>query len=1187
MGNWQPFNGADASLGEANSVVAAGKARLDEMHNFTSKGLQVRVLGVPQQHAKSRVETQIKICLQLVTDKGDKVPLWSHLRLPEYLVPREKLRRNKMSDYDHMAAMSEKAVLNLEAVVVCASDVAKTVTTCLGCIQRERKRTRKKEANSKRAVKWEAPRLGPSGEELLDDESLSLEQKKVLLFNCSHMVDFSSGDTILPTRITCYCRHHGEKLGFCVYFVIRDCTGQIVATGMSPPIMITDDHKSSKAKANSRKRPRTDEPMSPPSGSSPPFRRSSVLSSQSNEQVPDAMSMMLGDSILSFGESNIGLGEQFMNHGHNIFPANPRPHSVAQPASPISPPQAVAFPKMDDLLANDETREHQACNGLDLNGEFGADMVMDLDNISRAADLAVFEDFMVQTGLQDPVEDAKAEAANTSAVTSQIPSVSRIVPAEGPLHGGLEVTVLGSDFYDGLTVMFGGIPAVQTHFWGATTLVCILPPAPVPGPVPVTFKEHPVNLSSESDNNAAIFTYKDDADRALMELALQVLGLRMTGKLEDARQIAMRIVADPNSGNKEPTSGATSSAQTRRSLAVSVLKQSFGVSPRVSRPELECLLLQALCNASDDQNLLDDTCTSTGHNLLHLAILSGMGSLAKWLIANEVCDIEASDQSGFAPIHFAAWTGMWSVVKELLEAGARRHVPIKQGHLPVHLAASRGHREVVKLLAVYQNVYDWDSDEGIFSGEEEESEQPVDESDVVVDPVVELHSECDMIVKEVPEHIPTDDADLKPDATDDVWLVPTSNEIGSAGKGSQARPVGRFAERPRRGKRGRGGRGGTGTLQRFSAGIREEVSVTSGKDETANEHWNAQEDDGSAISEKDGAHTAMTLAEPLQADPTLASANPEKAGDAHLVDESKAARLSVKELLYNLAAHPESKTAISQKVESLENPASNLWNKTEEKSPSSWYNPLAQLPTFLALPVSLPTPALQKKAEDKGSHGKNQIDDLSDRLPAVNTHLSPTDTSCIPPGDTPLPPYTPPVPYPQGINTLEPHQRGISRFYIQQHSPSVPSPYPSRSDSLDHLALLTNEYATDIPCNCISYSGTHETRCARYQAALERKKEMIYMMEGGRHGRSLWTFWIPVLFVVLGLAFFRFLVTNEDVETIMNKIGQAHADILGPVREWFEGARAWGAGRGEGVTEWIHTIHVRGRAIAKVGRLVV
>lgn len=46
---------------------------------------------------------------------------------------------------------------------------------------------------------------------LEDDEAY---EEKILLFNCSDTVDFSAGNTILPTRITCYCRHHNEKIGF-------------------------------------------------------------------------------------------------------------------------------------------------------------------------------------------------------------------------------------------------------------------------------------------------------------------------------------------------------------------------------------------------------------------------------------------------------------------------------------------------------------------------------------------------------------------------------------------------------------------------------------------------------------------------------------------------------------------------------------------------------------------------------------------------------------------------------------------------------------------------------------------------------------------------------------------------------------------------------------------------------------
>ena len=101
--------------------------------------LQIRVLGVAQSGAKSRVETQIKLCIQLVTDRGDKAQWWSHLKLPEYMVTKDKLRKsaNRGATIDTGLPADPKKMLHLRARVLCASDPSKKVTTCMGCIQRE------------------------------------------------------------------------------------------------------------------------------------------------------------------------------------------------------------------------------------------------------------------------------------------------------------------------------------------------------------------------------------------------------------------------------------------------------------------------------------------------------------------------------------------------------------------------------------------------------------------------------------------------------------------------------------------------------------------------------------------------------------------------------------------------------------------------------------------------------------------------------------------------------------------------------------------------------------------------------------------------------------------------------------------------------------------------------------------
>lgn len=54
------------------------------------------------------------------------------------MVAKEKLKtKNARNPPDHAMNISEKGVLNLEATVVCASDIPKKVLTCLGCVQRE------------------------------------------------------------------------------------------------------------------------------------------------------------------------------------------------------------------------------------------------------------------------------------------------------------------------------------------------------------------------------------------------------------------------------------------------------------------------------------------------------------------------------------------------------------------------------------------------------------------------------------------------------------------------------------------------------------------------------------------------------------------------------------------------------------------------------------------------------------------------------------------------------------------------------------------------------------------------------------------------------------------------------------------------------------------------------------------
>ncbi|KAK7678243.1 hypothetical protein QCA50_018815 [Cerrena zonata] len=143
---------------------------------------------------------------------------------------------------------------------------------------------------------------------------------------------------------------------------------------------------------------------------------------------------------------------------------------------------------------------------------------------------------------------ANTNPTSNNGTTQNLPSIQRIIPAQGPIRGGIEVTLLGFNFRPGLAVKFGSNNALATHCWSETTIVTYLPPASQPGQVLVSFENHE-NMMLGGAQQQQVFTYTDDTDRQLIELALQIVGLKMNGKLEDAKNIAKRIVGSDNNNS--------------------------------------------------------------------------------------------------------------------------------------------------------------------------------------------------------------------------------------------------------------------------------------------------------------------------------------------------------------------------------------------------------------------------------------------------------------------------------------------------------------------------------------------------------------------------------------------------------------------------------------------------------------
>ncbi|KAI7864623.1 hypothetical protein BDF14DRAFT_1884209 [Spinellus fusiger] len=708
---------------------------------------QIRVLGLPLTGAKSRVETQIKLCLQLVNPSGDRSSHWPTLYLPEHLVAKEKLKRKlPKPTEDPLGArdkgMVEADALFLEAAVVCDSHADKEIIMCASCVHRERKRLKRKRDNkAARAANKEssaaklAALFANDLPDLKDEEVMNQERRKILLFNCGETVDFMSGEATLPTRVTCYCRHHNEKVGFRIVFTIKDRHHHVIATGRSPPIMITDDHKSSKIQTALRKRMRAE--IEPPllEEALDPKRKASIMayahqevetdsgvsspiastpatpttpSSQLEEILPspEATPFDREPSRHEEDHSTVRMATDLSIRSSTFYETLPSEHDVYDfmgqyPMQQVQQqqqqqqqhyhPQHPQHPHLQSLPSSLPSQMDPQTHPLLPAEQHQQQILSHFQNIQSPLRRRMTGTYNMQQQWQASNIYAKMQQRHAveESKPNVIPRLHRLIPSEGPIYGGAEVTVLGSNFYEGLTCLFGENPAVPTHCWSSNTLLCILPPAPTAGPVVVSFREHP--LMSEGQD-VVLFTYFDESDRALMELALQVVGLKTMGKVEDARHIAMRIVqGDPPQDRKDAPSGFFQPSPHSLSDVYDCAKQLY-------LSDLEEMVMNALLSMHQVHSLTKEVSLTNRyqHTLLHLATLCGYHRLVKLLVYLGV-DVNQVDRNGFTALHFASWTGKEDIVR-ILKDTTDPTIRNRMGKTAEGLAMEAGHQHVASLL---------------------------------------------------------------------------------------------------------------------------------------------------------------------------------------------------------------------------------------------------------------------------------------------------------------------------------------------------------------------------------------------------------------------------------------------------------------------------------------------------------
>lgn len=268
------------------------------------------------------------------------------------------------------------------------------------------------------------------------------------------------------------------------------------------------------------------------------------------------------------------------------------------------------------------------------------------------------------------------------------PVINKLVPAEGTINGGTEVTLLGSGFYPGMEVVFGDTLATTTTFWADKCLNCLTPPALGPGVVSVVFKhEHPSFSQVQQapvPRQQHLFRYLDDSELQLYRLALSILGQKL-GSTADAYQTAQQIMGNVSGAmfgmQKDMSSGGSSGGHQRQASGHESQERLSDLDSNMST------YLEFVDLGESSRSARWNARNSTGHTLLHIAASLGLTRFVAGLLARGAKP-DVQDNAGNSPMHLAALHGHAHIVHRLRLAGANANARSVRGFTPADLATT-------------------------------------------------------------------------------------------------------------------------------------------------------------------------------------------------------------------------------------------------------------------------------------------------------------------------------------------------------------------------------------------------------------------------------------------------------------------------------------------------------------------
>ncbi|ODV82443.1 uncharacterized protein CANTADRAFT_4435 [Suhomyces tanzawaensis NRRL Y-17324] len=654
----------------------------------------------------SRVETQIKLKFTL-----SPLPPNALLYIPQDLISKNKFCLNQ--PLDSLSPRVKDNLFYLDAYVL-TSDLKTSCNICSRCIKREQKRASRIKAGLSESDRQEALSTSngntPTTTGMVKnnpnswaDESMI---KKAIIFNCKEIMSFPppsglntdlSKSLELSARIICYCRHHKESNGFKLLFVIKNKNNEVVAKHLSTPIIIMDRKKNTSNNKNEESVPNS------VAGSSTNLKAMNVDVKMENDDDMEDKQPTVANSIASNNSDNEfnnilhpkTSSVSTPNHNHKVEPdvqIQPQTEQLlgplGHPLSPNSIDESASEPhtqsegrnlkrkklSVDDSfnsssnpMFNGSVNGFSPMSNSDTNTSTTNNFSMMKPNFKPSASLNQFG------LLSQPGSLLQGSSQPT------IPSIQRIIPAQGPIRGGIEVTLLGFNFRPGLSVKFGANQALATHCWSETTIVTYLPPATQPGQVLVSFESHE-DMMLGSAQQLQIFTYTDDTDRQLIELALQIVGLKMNGKLEDAKNIARRIVGTDNTGGAGSVSdssavngnSSTYDGNSMNKANIEWFDNAHKAVEELTKSDLstEEILINflSLVDLPNCPIIIPNwqLCNNQGQSLMHLSTLKNYSRLVKFLITHG-CKIDIQDNQGLTPLFLASMCGHRDLIKLFID----------------------------------------------------------------------------------------------------------------------------------------------------------------------------------------------------------------------------------------------------------------------------------------------------------------------------------------------------------------------------------------------------------------------------------------------------------------------------------------------------------------------------------------